>query len=464
MSFNSLTFAFFLPIFLIIYYVACRSESKRDLVLLVGSYIFYMSWYWQYAGLIALSTVVDYTIGQKLKASKSPKKRKLLLVSSLFVNLGLLALFKYYNFFYGLSDNIFQSIGLELPELYHQLLLPVGISFYTFQTLSYTIDVYRNKIDTEESFIKFAVFVSFFPQLVAGPIVRAKDFLPQLRKKLVITVNDIERGLQLIFLGLFKKIIIADLLAYMIVDPIFSNPNAYSSFDLMIGLYAYAFQIYCDFSGYTDIAIGIALLIGFRLPINFNMPYISQTPSEFWQRWHISLSSWLRDYLYISLGGNRGTKIIVFRNLMVTMLLGGLWHGAGMNFILWGGFHGLMLVLTRGMKTETTINTNFILKVILNFHLILFSWLLFRISNLDDFFLYINGIAQLSGGTALQPLSFFILAIAFISHYIPSDFLERMKHLFQVRSLVFKAGTYTGMLMLFVGASTGAETFIYFQF
>ncbi|WP_197466079.1 MBOAT family protein, partial [Oleiphilus sp. HI0080] len=284
------------------------------------------------------------------KEGATARQRKGLLLISLTVNLGILAYFKYNNFFIDVSKQGLALLGIDMPELYHQLLLPVGISFYTFQTLSYSIDLYRRNISHENSFVKFAVFVSFFPQLVAGPIVRAKDFLPQLHAKLSLSKENVNLGLWLIFLGLFKKIVVADLLAYLVVDAVFANPENYSSWDLLVGLYAYAFQIYCDFSGYSDIAIGIALILGFHLPINFNRPYLAQTPSDFWKRWHISLSSWLRDYLYISLGGNRGGRFFTARNLLLTMLLGGLWHGAAWNFVLWGAFHGMILVMSRNVR------------------------------------------------------------------------------------------------------------------
>ena len=373
MVFNSLEFAIFISCFLPVFYFLRTKYSYRDLVLLIGSYLFYMASYWQYASLILISTCVDFFVGKKIDASSSKKARKAYLVISLVVNLGVLGVFKYYNFFYESSAVALSYFGFTIPPLYHQLLLPVGISFYTFQTMSYTIDLYRGNIDRERSFIKFAVFVSFFPQLVAGPIVRAKDFLPQLHKKIKLDSQQIQRGVWLIFLGLFKKIIIADLLGYLVVDDVFENPSAYSSVDLLVSLYAYTFQIYCDFSGYSDIAIGIALMLGFKLPANFNRPYLAQSPSDFWKRWHISLSSWLRDYLYISLGGNRGKKWFVMRNLVLTMLLGGLWHGAAWNFVLWGLFHGLILVTTRWVVVETVFNSRMLLKIIFNFHLIVFK-------------------------------------------------------------------------------------------
>lgn len=465
MAFNSIEFALFLPIFLMFFYAVYSQQRLRDILLLAGSYIFYMSWYWQYAGLIALSTIVDYFIGKKLGKEENKRNRKLLLIVSLVVNLGILAIFKYYNFFYQSSQLAFGYIGIEIPDLYHQLLLPVGISFYTFQTLSYTIDVYRKRVDPENSFTKFAVFVSFFPQLVAGPIVRAKDFLPQINKPTVIHTKEWEMGLQMIFIGLFKKIVIADLLAYLAVDAIFENPAAYSSFDLLIGLYAYTFQIYCDFSGYSDIAIGIALLLGFKLPVNFNRPYIAQNPSDFWKRWHISLSGWLRDYLYFSLGGNRVTKLITYRNLMITMVLGGLWHGAAYNFILWGAFHGIILIATRNIKVEQEFCSRMLIKIFFNFHLIVFSWLLFRVSSMENFNEYITGIFKFESGTSLHPLLFIILGFAALIHFAPREhFKDAITKHFHTYALPIKTSVYVGLLFVFIGASIGTPAFIYFQF
>lgn len=465
MAFNSLEFALFLPLFLIIFYAIYSKQRFRDVILLVGSYIFYMSWYWQYAGLIVISTVVDYFIGLKLGKESNDTRRKLLLVISLTLNLGILAIFKYYNFFYESSQVALSFIGITIPDLYHQLLLPVGISYYTFQTLSYTIDLYRKKLKPEKSFMKFAVFVSFFPQLVAGPIVRAKDFLPQINMPTRISVEQWNAGMLMIFMGLFKKIIIADLLAFLAVDAIFENPAQYSSVDLLFGLYAYTFQIYCDFSGYSDIAIGLALLLGFTLPINFNRPYMAQSPSDFWRRWHISLSGWLRDYLYISLGGNKVSKILTYRNLMITMLLGGLWHGAAYNFILWGTFHGIILIITRNVIVESTFNSKALIKIVVTFHLIVFSWLLFRISDMGTFAEYVFGLLEMSGGTVLSPLLYAVLFIAFVSHFTPREFLNNtIIRYFNSLALPVKSGVYAGTLLLFVGASIGAPVFIYFQF
>lgn len=318
MNFNSPEFFFFLPISLVFYLAVFRREHLRDGWLLVISYFFYMSWNWKYAGLIAFSTLVDYYAGLYMERLSDQRRRKQLLLLSLVSNLGLLGLFKYYNFFVEVGGVAASPLGLDLTFLRHELLLPVGISFYTFQTLSYTIDVYRREMPAEKNLVKFAVFVAFFPQLVAGPIVRAADFLPQMHRLPEITRERVHDGLRLVFQGLFKKIVIADLLAGLGVDAIFARPGDFSSLDLLFGLYGYSFQIYCDFSGYSDVAIGAARIFGFELTKNFDRPYLAQNVREFWARWHISLSTWLRDYLYIALGGNRGSKRRTNFNLMMT--------------------------------------------------------------------------------------------------------------------------------------------------
>ena len=383
MNFTTPEFFLFLPAVLLIYVFVFHREHARDTFLLVASYVFYMSWNWQYAGLIAFSTLVDYTVGLKLEKAQGDKTRKGLLLISLCVNLGLLAVFKYFNFFMDSLGDLAGVFGWSLDVPVLRVLLPVGISFYTFQTLSYSIDLYRRKIPVERSLLKFALFVSFFPQLVAGPIVRASEFLPQLRREPNVNERRFHSGLLLVFRGLIKKCLFADLLAVLVVDAVFQNPGDFSSWDLMLALYGYTFQIYNDFSGYSDIAIGIGKMLGFDLPKNFNRPYYARNVREFWSRWHISLSTWLRDYLYIPLGGNRGTKARVTRNLMITMLLGGLWHGAALNFILWGGYHGLLLVLARGQSRSdmpaplrVRLRQRFVC-----FHLVVLGWLFFRIQS-----------------------------------------------------------------------------------
>ena len=467
MNFNSLQFFIFLPTVLLIYTYVYKRELFRDLFLLIASYFFYMSWNWMYAGLILASTVVDFFVGKRLSNATSLPARRLLLTLSLVFNLGVLAVFKYFNFFIDTAEIFSLGIGYNLSFLKHDLLLPVGISFYTFQTLSYTIDIYRRRIPYEKSFLKFAVFVSFFPQLVAGPIVRASHFIPQLHKQTVIKESNFEAGLLLVFRGLFKKIVIADLLAVLAIDDVFANPGSFSSFDLLVVIYAYSFQIYNDFSGYSDIAIGVAKMLGFNLPENFNRPYLSQNVREFWTRWHISLSSWLRDYLYISLGGSRRSAFRVRINLMITMFLGGLWHGAALNFIFWGTWHGLLLMLSRN-KSKTPESTQSIYRTLWNrfvcFHLIAFSWLLFRIDSLEKLQEYLIGLSKLSFSTVLNPMFFIVLVFAFVVHFTPKEFLDLSFRRYILLPKIIQALVYSVLVIVFIGASTDAPQFIYFQF
>jgi len=467
MNFNSSEFALFLPLVLLLYTAIFHHERLRDGLLLIASYVFYIAWYWQYAGLIAFSTCIDYFVGRRMAAENRKNIRRLLLMISLTVNLGLLAIFKYFNFFVETTKAATAAIGIDIPLLHHDLLLPVGISFYTFQTLSYTIDIYRGRINHENNFVKFSVFVSFFPQLVAGPIVRAADFLPQINRTPQVSQQQFNLGLTLVFIGLFKKIVIADMLAKLGVDRIFSEPTAYSTWDLLMALYAYTFQIYCDFSGYSDIAIGVAAMFGFVLPQNFNRPYLAQNVREFWTRWHISLSTWLRDYLYISLGGNRGTKTRVAFNLMITMLLGGLWHGASMNFILWGGYHGILLVLSR-QADKTPGETKFsskLLRQVTTFHLIVFSWLLFRVTDMQNFIDYTHSFSQMRFSTQLNPLFYAILLLAIFMHVIPKKFIAFfINKLFNQQPVFLQAGVYAFLILIYLGLTLTAPSFIYFQF
>jgi len=466
MNFNSPQFLVFLPLVLLGYALVYEREKARDIWLLVASYAFYMAWNPLYAGLIAFSTLVDYFLGLRLAREERAGIRKLLVTLSLLVNLGLLSIFKYFNFFLDVGDGLFAPLGVDLSGWQHDLLLPVGISFYTFQTLSYTLDLYRREIGPEHSLTKFALFVSFFPQLVAGPIVRASDFLPQLHRASFLDARGFDGGLRRAFRGLFKKIVIADLLASLGVDAVFANPTAFSSWDLLFALYGYAFQIYNDFSGYSDIAIGAAAMLGFNLPENFKRPYLSQDVREFWTRWHISLSSWLRDYLYIPLGGNRGVAWAVGRNLMITMLLGGLWHGAALNFIYWGGYHGLLLVLAR-LRPAPAADSPLFSKVrrrFVCFHLVLGGWLLFRVTGMENLTQYVQGLEELSGGTRLHPGFYGVLLLGLATHFLPVGWAGRMADRFEVLPVFARAGIYTGLILAFCGVTLESPSFIYFQF
>ncbi len=344
MYFNSIAFLVFLPLFLVLFFGT--KGCARLVTSLVGSYIFYGWWDVRFLSLIVASTLIDYWIGLRLGVVAGEVGRKRLLLASLASNLGLLFTFKYFNFFRDSLVEAFGSVGIELSGPTLDIVVPVGISFYTFQTLSYTIDVYRGNLRPEPSLLKFSVFVSFFPQLVAGPIVRASDFLPQLSRDHAVRWRNIVTGSSQVLLGFVKKCVIADSLAPY-VDAVFENPESRTSITLLLAVVFYAFQIYCDFAGYSDIAIGLARVMGYHFPRNFRYPYFASSFSNFWQRWHISLSSWLRDYLYIPLGGNRKGTTRTYINLMLTMLIGGLWHGAAWTFVVWGGLHGLYLVAQR---------------------------------------------------------------------------------------------------------------------
>ncbi len=371
----------------------------RKWILLLASYIFYGSWNPNFLLLIILSTWVDYTVGRRLEQTEDSKTRKRLVTLSVFVNLGTLAVFKYFNFFVDSAIQGLTAMGLTAPTLSLEIILPVGISFYTFQTMSYTIDIYRREMKATRDPLDFAIYVAFFPQLVAGPIERAKRLLPQI-ESIQKGANYDSTGWGLIAIGCFKKVVIADNLAHF-VDAVYSNPSGVYGPALWFATYAFAIQIYCDFSGYSDIAVGLARLLGIQLIQNFEAPYAATSPSDFWRRWHISLSTWLRDYLYIPLGGNRGTRWLTYRNLMLTMLLGGLWHGAAWNFILWGAWHGLLLALFRLYQTRRSASRpmqpqnsaiSTMLKRLLFFHLVCFGWALFRAESLSDCGVLLSGL------------------------------------------------------------------------
>lgn len=386
MLFNSFDFLLF---FLIVFTVYWRLPHRPGLYfLLAASYFFYGYWRWEYTGLLLLSTLIDYFAARRMPQAATARKRKLWLILSMASNLSLLAVFKYYNFFSGSISSWFGWNAIPL-----NVLLPIGISFYTFQSMSYTIDVYRGILEPRRNLVEFALFVSFFPQLVAGPIVRAIDFLPQLDRKPLWDWLRLRAGLHLVLRGLVEKVVIADNLAPA-VERVYSNPSAFSGGDLWIGTYCFAFQILADFAGYTDIARGVAKMLGYEFLENFRRPYVAQNITDFWRRWHISLSTWLRDYLYIPLGGSRKGKWKTYRNLLLTMILGGLWHGANWTFLLWGFFHGALLALNRwfsglraGQKTDQQERGRSafsgLILMLITFHLVCIGWVLFRSSSIQ---------------------------------------------------------------------------------
>ena len=403
MTFNSIEFFVFLPVVLALYWVL--PHRSRLWLTLVASYVFYGWWDPRFLGLLALSTVVDFTISRSLHPCEDEGRRKLLLWTSVVINLGILGAFKYANFFLDSANQAFERVGLgPMVDRNLAIVLPVGISFYTFQTMSYTFDVYRRRIPPAENLLTFAVYVAFFPQLVAGPIERAQHLLPQFQRPAVRPDRDeVRSALVLIAQGIFKKIVIADALAPM-VQTGFGNATGAGWVTLLISVYAFALQIYGDFSGYTDVARGAARLLGIDLMRNFEQPYFSRSITEFWRRWHISLSTWLRDYLYVPLGGNRGSSRATARNLMITMVLGGLWHGAAWTFVAWGTLHGLLLAAERPFRHRPLIDAEQPLTwrdapaVLATFHLVCFAWIFFRASDFANAWDVIGGLLTLRAG------------------------------------------------------------------
>jgi D-alanyl-lipoteichoic acid acyltransferase DltB (MBOAT superfamily) len=403
MLFNSIDFAVFLPIVFVLYWFLTSKNLKLQNVLIVlSSYLFYGWWDWRFLSLIIFSTLVDYSIGRKLKTENKQSNRKLLLWTSILVNLGFLGFFKYYNFFLDNFITAFTFFGTDIRANSLTIILPVGISFYTFQTLSYTIDVYKRKLEPTKDFIAFSAFVSFFPQLVAGPIERATHLLPQFYKKRRFDYALAVNGMRQILWGLFKKIVIADNCAEY-ANQIFNNSGDYSGSTLVLGALFFTFQIYGDFYGYSDIAIGTSRLFGFDLMRNFNFPYFSRDIAEFWRRWHISLSTWFRDYLYIPLGGSRGGTWMKVRNTFIIFIVSGFWHGANWTFIVWGALNAiyfLPLLLTKNNRNnldaiaEGRMLPSFreLTSILITFSLTVFAWIFFRAENISHAFSYISGI------------------------------------------------------------------------
>ncbi len=478
MLFNSFIFFLFLGVVLPIFF-SLRTKTQKNTFLVLASYFFYGYWDWRFCGLLMISTLTDYVIGQAIHNSNRERVRKMYLVVSLLVNLGILGFFKYFNFFAESFQHAFRMFGAELDYLHLHIILPVGISFYTFQTLSYSIDIYRRKIAPTRNLIDFALFVSFFPQLVAGPIERAANLLPQLSRRLHPSREQTQKGVVLIVSGLFRKVMIGDA-AGKYVDHIFGNVHLYRSDELIFALVLFSVQIYADFSGYSHMARGVAKLLGVEIIKNFEQPYLSANITEFWRRWHISLSSWLKDYLYLSLGGNRRGRLLTYRNLMVTMLLGGLWHGASWNFVVWGGLHGLYLalhkVLLRGRKPATGNRSpktfagwsRFLAGIVFTQMLVLITWLFFRSASWDTTMLYLEQLIQFQTGEyTLQLLG---IMAGFVSMVLLLDVLEYRsgKHTFmlQLANAPFRWGILAaafGITLVYMFISDPLP-FIYFQF
>ena len=386
MLFNSFIFPPFLALVLTLYYVL--RHRGQNVMLLLASYFFYACWDWRFLGLLLLSTSTDWTLANLISRQQDRRIARGYVAASVAINLTFLGFFKYFNFFVDSLGALLGAAGLGGIDMHLRVILPVGISFYTFQSISYIVDVYRGDVRPAKNPIDFALFVAFFPHMVAGPIMHSRDLLPQIQQPRRTTFNQIREGSWLILWGFFKKLVVADNLA-PVVSQIFTPQSAASAEVVLLGTYAFAYQIYCDFSGYTDIARGVAKLLGIELMLNFNQPYLAVNPSDFWRRWHISLSTWLRDYLYIPLGGNRGGRWMNYRNLMLTMVLGGLWHGAAWNFVLWGFYHGALLVGHRWITNRWNVlpersAVSVALSRVLMFNAVCYGWLLFRASSLTQ--------------------------------------------------------------------------------
>lgn len=482
MLFNSISFVIFLPIVFLLYWFLVHKYLKlQNFLIVVASYIFYGWWDWRFLFLILFSTIVDYSIGLGLSKQCTPAKRKALLWISIFINLGLLGVFKYYNFFLDNFIAVFSSVGIELKSRSLNIILPVGISFYTFQTLSYTIDVYRKKLKPTEDFIVFAAFVSFFPQLVAGPIERASHLLPQFHRKRLFDYERASDGMRQILWGFFKKVVVADNCAEL-ANQIFNHSHQANGSTLLLGAICFTFQIYGDFSGYSDIAIGMAKLFGFDLKQNFAFPYFSRDIAEFWRRWHISLSSWFRDYLYIPLGGSKGGTGVKIRNTFIIFIVSGFWHGANWTFIVWGGLNALyflpLLLRNKNRRhLEIVAQGKFLpslkelFQIFSTFGLTVIAWVFFRAKNMVHAINYLMAMFSISLFEPLKlvPVTKIWSVLILVSLLMLVEWLGREK----AHALAFLGGNHKNplryllyyIIVISIFWFGGKEQqFIYFQF
>jgi alginate O-acetyltransferase complex protein AlgI len=483
MLFNSLDFAVFFPIVFMLYWLVFnKSLGMQNVFILMVSYLFYGWWDWRFLFLIAFSSCVDFLVSRRMDISTDERSRKHLLWLSLGVNLGLLGFFKYFNFFSESFAEAFTLFGQQLYPYTLKIILPVGISFYTFQTLSYTIDVYHRRLKPTDDVLKFFAFVSFFPQLVAGPIERAKDLLPQFYQKREFNYTNSVDGLRQILMGLFKKVVIADNCA-PIVNQIFDNYTDYSGGVLILGAVFFAFQIYGDFSGYSDIAIGIGRMLGFRLTQNFAYPYFSRDIAEFWRRWHISLSSWFKDYVYIPLGGSKGGKWMNIRNVFIIFLVSGFWHGANWTFIAWGGVNALLflplLLSNRNRKNTGVISADRMLpslreafQIALTFTLVSITWIFFRADDLSSAIGYLQRILttpffESSLLAVVKPVKLFFIPLIFllvVLEWVGKNDQHALETLGLTWPRIGRWGVYTVISLSLVIFSSNEQEFIYFQF
>jgi len=477
MLFHTAQYAVFLAVVLGLSGLLIRHRKIREAMLLVASWIFYAAWNIKYLGLILFSTVLDFVIGAAIYRSDSSQYRKFLLVVSLVGNLGVLGVFKYYGFFVENIDALFQLLGLHpsLPAL--KVILPVGISFYTFQSMSYTIDIYRSELEPRKSLMEFALFVGFFPQLVAGPIVRAREFLPQLDRTPGATSHQTGTGIYLILKGLIKKVLIGDTLATYVVDPVFANPAGYSVLAIAAAIYGFKFQIYNDFSGYSDIAIGTGRLLGFDLPINFRSPFKAPSITDYWRRWHITMSSWFRDYVFFPLGGSNGGLGRICINTFITMGLVGLWHGAAWTFVLWGCYHGVLLTLSivkrhvaarlrPGIPTvpDEWSPVGLFLRVAVVFHLTMLGGLIFRAPDLATIGEMLSRTWHLQPGTTVDLRLVALIVLAFGLHFVPEAWKEGIERWFANLHPLLQGAAIAVVIGLLVTVAGQTQPYYYFQF
>ena len=466
MLFNSLQFFVFFAIVYGLYLVLDHKWQNR--MLLLASCIFYAAWNWKFLFLMFFSISTDFVCSRYMAKASAQSSRRFFLVVSLSVNLALLGFFKYSNFFIHNALDLFKALGIAGPavECALKVILPLGISFYTFEAISYVVDVYRGIIKPAKNYWDYVLFVIYFPHLIAGPIMRARDFLPQITAPRTVRFDQAMEGFQLFFWGLFEKIFVADNLA-KVVNPVFASSGPYQGSEVLFALYAFAFQIFCDFDGYSNMARGLGKCMGFDIVINFKLPYFSTDPREFWQRWHISLSSWLRDYLYIPLGGNRKGNARTYINLLLTMLLGGLWHGASWVFIWWGLYHGLLLAVhhwTRERWPRLGAGIWLPVKIIFFFHLVCLGWLLFRAQSMAQVFQMLSALFfHFDISKAAVPWELMCIPILLA---VQTGQYRRGDLGFMFKLPVWQKGLfyYACLLLIIIFGVTGAQEFIYFQF
>jgi len=471
MLFPTITFAVFFLVVFVANWSLMAHPNRWRWFMLGASYFFYAFWNWRFVGLLAVSTVANQVFAVRLGRTDDDRRRRALLAGAVAVNLGLLGYFKYYGFFVESVNATLEAFGVQSSLPFIEITLPVGISFFTFQALSYVVEIYRRQLTVAPT-LDFAVYLAFFPQLVAGPIVRGSELLPQFRRPRDPRRIDASRAFYLIGIGLAKKVVIADFLAGNLVDAVFASPAGYGSLEILTAAYAYSVQIYADFSAYSDIAIGIALLLGFTFPLNFNAPYTAVSLHDFWRRWHITLSRWLRDFLYIPLGGNRTSRLLTRRNLLLTMLLGGLWHGAAWRFVIWGGLHGVWLVWERYREerrpeASPATGARLVRRRLATFHLVTFAWIFFRAPSLATAWEMIRRFFTEWGGgvDAITVPVLLAIAVGIGAQYVTRSTVDGVLAGFSRLAPAAQGGILAiALLAIDALGNEGVAPFIYYQF